>query len=294
MITVIITAFREPKTIGKAIECFLKQTYKANYDIVVSAPDPETIEVVKTFMKKHKNVKLFKDPGKGKSYALNMLFRLYRAGILVLSDGDVFVNKVALEEIAELFKNKSMGCVSGRPVSISSRKTMIGYWSHLLADVGAHGIRKRLSKQKKFLECSGYLFAFRAGVIKQIPLDVAEDSAIPYLLWKKGFRISYAPKAEVYVKNPTILNDFIKQRKRTADAHTKLIKYFPKFPKVKSFKNEIKGIFWIWSYPQTIKELWWTFLLVFVRLYTWLSLFFDLRFKKKEYIDGWDRVSTAR
>ena len=37
---------------------------------------------------------------------------------------------------------------------------------------------------------------------------------------------------------------YIKQRQRTANAHEKLTKYAPDFPKVKSFKNElIEGTF---------------------------------------------------
>ena len=119
MITIIITAFKESKTIGKTIESFLKQTYAGKYEIVVSAPDKETIEVVKKYMKKYKNVKHFKDPGKGKSFALNMIFKKYKSGILIFTDGDVFVNNVAIEQIVNLFGDKKMGCVSGRPMSIN-------------------------------------------------------------------------------------------------------------------------------------------------------------------------------
>ena len=44
-----------------------------------------------------------------------------------------------------------------------------------------------------------------------------------------------------------------------------------KTPKVKSFKTEAKGIFWIISYPKNIKEFFWTIELVFARLYTWMK-----------------------
>ena len=62
MISIIITSFKEPKT-GKAIESFLNQKIREKHEIIVSAPDIETQNIVK----RYKQVKLFKDPGKGKS-----------------------------------------------------------------------------------------------------------------------------------------------------------------------------------------------------------------------------------
>ena len=172
---------------------------------------------------------------------------------------------------------------------------MLGYWSHLLADVGAHRIRKQLHDQNKFLECTGYLFAFRNGFVKEIPLDVAEDSIIPFYFYKKGYRIAYAEDAIVYVKNPTTFKDWLKQRKRTAGAHEKLTNYEPNLPKVKSFTNEvIKGGLIVWSYPNNVKEFFWTGTLMFARLYMWFNLFYDSKFRKKKYKDGWDRVEITK
>ncbi|KKS14334.1 MAG: hypothetical protein UU72_C0049G0008, partial [candidate division WWE3 bacterium GW2011_GWB1_41_6] len=90
-ITIIITAFKEPKTIGKAISTFLNQKTKYKFDILVSAPDEETLNVARTFQKKHNNIKILKDPGKGKSFALNLAFSKIKTDILILTDGDVYV-----------------------------------------------------------------------------------------------------------------------------------------------------------------------------------------------------------
>ena len=71
-----------------------------------------------------------------------------------------------------MFNDKKIGIVSGRPVSDDDKNTMMGYWAHLLLDAGAHNIRKKLFSERKFLECTGYLFAFRKGIIDKIPLEV--------------------------------------------------------------------------------------------------------------------------
>ena len=172
---------------------------------------------------------------------------------------------------------------------------MLGYWSHLLADVGAHRTRKNRAKRGEFFECSGYLMAMRNNIIKEIPLDVAEDSILPYYFFRKGYKIAYASKAIVFVKNPTKFTDWLKQRKRTAKAHTKLRKYEPHFPQMKSFKNEIlEGSFPIWLYPKNIKEFYWTGILCFARLYMWLNLKYEETVEKKFYNDGWDRVESTK
>ena len=249
MISIIITSFNDPN-LEKAIISILDQKINYKYELIIVAPDKEAEKLSKKY-----KIKYFKDPGIGKSYALNLLLKTLKSEILILTDGDVYLNNNSINEIMELFKDEKIGVVTGRVVSLDKKDDMLGYWSHLLADNGAHKIRKKLFKQGKFLECSGYLFAFR-NKIKEFPLDVAEDTIIPYMFYIKNYRIGYAEKAIVYVKNPDNFKDWLKQRKRTAKAHETLTRYYPNLPRVKSFWNEIKfGFFVALSYPKTIKEM---------------------------------------
>src|SRR3989338_338132 len=294
-ITVIVTSFKEPKTIGRAIDSLLNQRTKNKYNIIVSAPDDETLDVVKRYSKNNKNVGTFKDPGKGKSFALNLLFKKIKSDILVLTDGDVFVNDKAINEILNLFENPQIGCVTGRPVPLESRKTIFGYWANFLFDA-AHDIRKKAFEDKNFIECSGYLFAFRRKEINKIPLDVAEDSVIPYYFVQKGYLIGYASKAKVYVKNVDNWTDWVKQKIRTSKAHETLCKYVDtsKIKRIKSFSTESKGIFQVFTYPRTFKEIWWSVLLVFARLYMWVRVFWETKVKNKNYGDNWERVDSTK
>lgn len=290
MLSIIITAFKEPN-VDKTIRSIIANNLPEDIEIVLSAPDKETIDLARQTYSK---IKIFKDPGKGKSYALNLLFKKLKSDILILTDGDVIVSNTAISELLKKFKDPNIGCVSGRVKSINKKDNMLGYWSHLLADAGAHNIRKELYKKNKFLECTAYLFAFRGNVIKEIPLDVAEDAIIPYIFWKKDYKIAYSENALVYVKNPDYLKDFIKQRIRTAGAHSRLKFYHSDFPSIKSFKNEIrKGFLWALSYPKNIKEFFWTLNLFPIRTYIWLKMFY-LKREKKEYRDGWERVESTK
>jgi len=292
--TIIISSFKE-SNLKKAVEEALNQETKENYDVLVVSPDKEAEDLVKYYRKKRKKISFLKDPGKGKSFGLNLTFKKLKSDIWVFTDGDVFLNKNALNNLLLKFNDKQVGCVCGKVVPLNLKSTLTGYWAHLLAEAGANSIRKELSDGNQFLECSGYLFAFRKGLISEIPLDVAEDSYIPYVIFKKGYKIKYAPESLVYVKNPTNVNDFIQQRIRTAKAHSSLTHYFKDFPKMKSFKNELKkGTFRALAYPSNLKEFFWTIELFLVRLYIWIKAFYDEKVTKKKYKDNWERIESTK
>src|SRR3989344_4041083 len=279
MISIIITSFNEPH-LERAINSILNQKINYKHEIIIAAPDKEAEKLTKKY-----KIKYFKDPEKGKSYALNLLLKKVKSEILILTDGDVYLGNNSINEILELFKDPLMGVATGRPMPEETRENKYGYFSNLLF-YGAHKIRRKLFDEGKFLECSGYLFAFRNKVIREFPLDVAEDTIIPYIFSHKGYKIGYAEKALVYVKNPNNFKDWIKQKKRTAKGHETLTKYYPNFPRVKSFSNEIKyGFFWALGYPTTIRQMYWTILLIFYRLYLWIITLTEAKLLKKDYKD---------
>ena len=289
MIHAIITSYNEPKSTLKAANIILKQLSK-NDKLIICDPFKEVHNLIKKNIKDERII-YFLDPGEGKSYALNWLFnKIYsenKEDIIILTDGDVYFSENAVNEIINAFKDKNIGVITGKPVSLNSRNTKYGFWSHVLFTAGADRIRKKLSDQGKFFECSGYLFAIRNGVIKEFPLDTSEDSIIPYLFYRNEYKIKYIPKAEVYVKNPDNWKDWINQRIRNIKAHENLNKFFPDLPRTKSLFNEIKeGAFVAILQPKNIKEIIWTIELYFARLYVYLKAFYELR-KEKTYEDGW-------
>ena len=54
MIFIIITAYKEENTIGKAIDSILKQTNKNNTKVIITAPDEETSKIAKAYGKEDK------------------------------------------------------------------------------------------------------------------------------------------------------------------------------------------------------------------------------------------------
>ena len=293
MISVIITAFREPKTIGRAIKSITQQKIAEDYEIIVSAPDKETLDVAKKYSLKFKQVKLFQDAGKGKSSALNQILSLAKGRILVFTDGDVYVSANSLTRLVNAFNDEKVGCATGRPISREDRKTLLGYWSHMLCDAGAHKLRMKRAQAGNFLECSGYLWALRNGIIDQFPTDVAEDSIVPAMLWLKNYQVRYVPEAEVYVSYPKNLRDYIEQKRRTIKSHEKLNKYVKTFPKMKSFGNEVLGAAHLFTYASNTKEISYTLLAFPIRFFLW-GIAYGQYFFKKEYSDVWKRVESTK
>ncbi len=294
MIDIIITSYNEPKATLHAINSFLKQDIKEDFRIIVVDPFPK----VRDFLKQHvrnKKVGFFLDPGEGKSYALNLLLKKLdsknKNDLFIFTDGDVYVSQNSVQIIIEAFKDERNGCATGKPVSIDSRNNKYGFW----ADVAFNGIdkvRRKKSEKKQFFECSGYLFAIRKSIIEDFPLDASEDSIIPYLFWKKGFKIKYLEKAEVYVKNPGNWKDYKLQKIRNIKGHENLNKIAPDMPRTKTFWNEIKeGAVIPLAQVRNFQQFFWAIELYFARLYIYLKAFKELR-KKDSYSDGWRETAT--
>lgn len=281
-ISLVITSFKE-KTLKRAIKAALNQKTKHKYEVIVVSPQDKDLKMAKRF-----GAIPFKDPGQGKSFALNKVFKEIKSDILIFTDGDVYINDTAIEEIVNSFNNPNVGCITGRPVPIEDRKTKYGYWANVLFNA-AHRLREDAFKNNNFIECSGYLFGLRGGHIKEIPIDVAEDTYIPYFFADKGYKIGYVEKAEVYVKNVDNFKDWLLQKVRTSKAHETLDKYVDtkSIKRVKSLTGEVKGLFKVLQEPKNLKELYWTIQLILARGYMWMKVKIDTKLKNKHYSDGW-------
>lgn len=298
MISIIINAYKEATTIGKAIRCLADSKYSGittEYELIQVSPDQETLLAGKDMAQSLGISKRFKqivDPRKGKPYALNMALKNAKGDILILTDGDVFFGKNAGKELLKHFSNPNVGGVTGRPRSLNARNNMMGYLSHLLTDA-AHDKR---SKVKKFFPMSGYCMATRKDF--NLPIDMLSDDAyISYDLANKGYDIIYEPKAEVFVKFPSNLNDYFKQKIRSLGGNIQLKRsgVMNKLGETRSFLHEIKYLFFVLSYAKNFREFFWSILLFPIRLMTWILIVIKrIVLKKGMPESGWERIESTK
>ncbi len=292
MISILVTAYKEHKTIGKAIEAILNQKINQKHEIVVVAPDKETLAVAK----KYKQVRSIKDPGKGKPKAMNYVFPKLKGDIVVLTDGDVFLETGAIKKLLPHFKDKKIGAVSGRPIPTNSKNELYGYWAHLLADMGAHEQRLKDDKDDRPFVMTGYLYAMRKKLFDKIPDSFfGDDPFVSYTIWSKGYKLKYEQNAVVYYKAPTNFKDWINQKRRSGGAYLTLKNYFDDLPQFRSLSREVLyGWYRPLKYAKKPKEFGWSILLYPARLWLWILSFWSFKIKKIGMKELWVRVESTK
>jgi cellulose synthase/poly-beta-1,6-N-acetylglucosamine synthase-like glycosyltransferase len=164
----------------------------------------------------------------------------------------------------------------------------------LLTDAGAHQERLKRDAEDRFFVCSGYLYAFRRNIVQHIPEDaLAEDAVVSHMVGQAGYRVRYAPQAEVYVTYPRTYRDWLLQKVRSAGGYAQpLIANSPL--RMRSFWHEARGSLRALRYGRTPREVLWTFLLFAARLHLWALIFWRVRVRKLPLTALWQRVETTK
>jgi cellulose synthase/poly-beta-1,6-N-acetylglucosamine synthase-like glycosyltransferase len=286
--SVIITAFNEDKTVGKAIENIVKPNIElwARMQLIIIAPDVETIRAAQIELEKYngyKNFLVIKDKGNGKPAALNLAYTKTIGEIIFFTDGDMYINENSIKLILPYFDKKEIGGVSGHPISQDSRKIQFGYYSHLFCEA-AH-IKRLKDKQTPM---SGYLYAIRnIKDLFPIPEEVrAEDAYISKKLLKMGYVLNYEPNALAYVKFPKNSIDWYKQKRRSLGGNIQI-------KNNRSIIEDISMIIYPLKYGTTIQEKKWSLILYPIRLFLWIKIY--LSHITRSYSKGaWERIESSK
>ena len=232
MVSIVLTAWREERTIGKCVKQILKNIEEigGEVELILVCPDSQTREAAEKVVDaaSFSNFSYVKDPQKGKPHALNLAFKKAKGDIIVSTDGDVWIADGSLKELLEPFDRSEIGGVTGRPVCENDRATRWGYWGHLFVDA-AHTRRMETLGKGDFFAMSGYLLAVR-NIEWELPDDVLDDVYFSYKLHEDGHEIAYASDAMVYVTQPSSMGDWLKQKVRSLEGYRGLARIFPKSP----------------------------------------------------------------
>lgn len=313
MISILITAWKEEKTIGKCLETLLGN-YSDDFEVLLAIPDKETR---KAALDKAAELNIidrvtisdFTNDGKpkGKPAELNDLIDRANGEILLFGDGDTYFGTEVISKLVRHFKSKKVYAVTGRPISSDSKNTMMGYFGHLLTDAAHHkrmvdltnnaeGHGKTFVKKRSFFPVSGYLFAMRKTDIRSPEDCLVEDAYFSYEIYNQGGIIEYEPEAQVFVKFPKTLSDYFKQKKRSVGGFVQLWKYGVVKPetKTRSFWRELEYFWFPISYAKNLKELMWSFALYPIRFWLWLQIYWERKIKEKDFEKTWVRIESTK
>lgn len=267
MITVGVPTYNEEKLIIKTINSILPQISKNDEIIVVaSGCTDNTIPKIREIIKKDKRVKLIVEKERrGKSSAINIIIKKAKGDIIVQTDGDVILEKGAITFLLPHFKDELIGAVSGNPIPIIPQTNLFYDWT-LMSYRKIGEIREREVENKTFnVHLSGYLLAFRKEALPNVPFAKgAVDAWMGKIIKDKGYRLTYEPRAKVFVKAPLTVKDFLIQKARVRAGY----QYLPKGPR--TIKSEI---FYLPAELFKIPILRWPKFIFcgFVYLYSWIK-----------------------
>lgn len=292
MFSLIITSYNEVENTKLLIQAILS-SFTKNDELILVSPNLE----LKDFLEKQRKEfqKIFiQDAKKGKPAALNLALNQAKGKFIICTDGDVILRENAISEILKPFQEKEVGLVSGQPISKDPKESLFGYWSHFLVNA-AHVTRQKREDKNQFFVASGYLLAFRNSLIESIPENTLVDDAwISHFIANKGFKIAYTPLARVEVNFPKNFKDWITQKLRSVGGYQE--KYIQESQQnMRSIKNEtFLGLRLILTYPKSLKEYFYTFLLIIARVYLWIKIFWVFKIQKNKKQNLWKRIESSK
>jgi cellulose synthase/poly-beta-1,6-N-acetylglucosamine synthase-like glycosyltransferase len=289
-ITLIITAYKEEKTIGAVIESAIKALPEDQ--IMVIAPDDGTLNVAKSYINKHPHVTVLKDDNKGKPAALNLAIKKAKGDIIMFTDGDVVLSADSIKALANSLKPHTIA--TGKPTIVGDQQNMLNWWGKTLFDIVNNIRRKAFNKDQPFL-ISGYLWGINYTDFKKIHLDenlVTEDEYLTYFAIQQKLKFVYVETAEVGIKYPQYVSDWLKQKVRTLGGSYQ-IKNALKVKTRSLLQETSDGFKVIFSYPKNLKQWWWLGLLLFFRVYAWVKAYILIVVLKKGKA-VWERVESTK
>jgi hypothetical protein len=232
------------------------------------------------------------DAQHGKPAALNLALGATSAEIVVMTDGDVRVEHNAIRLLLAAFDDPLVGAATGRPVPMVSRgNAMFATWARALLHE-AHQLRQRASDHGDPVECSGYLYAIRRSLLTQFPEDVlAEDAYASGVVLNQKYRVAYVPAAIVWVRPPSSLRDWFRQKIRSLVGSQQL--YLRSLPRMRTFQTEVRGVTSVLRHARRPRDVPSLLLLAGARLVAWLVAAREARGSIR-YARYWRPISSTK
>jgi cellulose synthase/poly-beta-1,6-N-acetylglucosamine synthase-like glycosyltransferase len=217
LVSVIVPAYNEEKSIARCIEKLLDQDYQGAMEVIVvnDGSQDKTAEIASQYPVKLIDLK----KNGGKANALNQAIEEAKGDIIIFSDGDSDMAKDAVSSLIRCFDaNPTADLVTGNVLINNSGKSktltycqMIEY--HLEQEI----LRHLQGLNGNVIVCPGPITAVRrcvCDIIKYSDETIVEDADFTVNALRKSMKVIRDPYAKVYTNAPQTLKSWYKQRKR--------------------------------------------------------------------------------
>ena len=218
-IAVLVPAFNEEAVIAKTVQALLGSTISGRLKIIVidDGSSDRTVEVVRTQFAHADNVQLCSKPNGGKAAALNYGMQQTNAEVIVCIDGDTILLPDAIEHLVRQFVDPAVGAVAGG-VYVGNQKNLITRFQALEYTMSQSLDRRAFDNFNAIGVVPGAIGAWRRQAVTDVggysSDTLAEDADLTISLERRGWKVTYEPRALALTEAPETLKGFLKQRFR--------------------------------------------------------------------------------
>ena len=215
--TLMVCAYNEESIIDAKMENCRSLRYpqgKLHFVFVTDGSTDHTNERLQTYPEV---TVVFKPERRGKTAALNHGIHHVMTPIIAFTDANTMLNQDAMLEIARLFQDGKVGCVSGeKRVCATSDGDTAGegegaYWRYESA------LKKMDSELCSAMGAAGELFAIRTELYREMAENtLLDDFMMSMLIVRDGYRIAYTDKAYAMETGSASMEEESKRKRRIA------------------------------------------------------------------------------
>ena len=236
LFSLIIPIFNRPDEIDELLDSLSKQTYTANYEIVI-IEDGSTITCEHIIQKyENLNVNYYFKPNSGPGDSRNFGMKLAKGDYFIILDSDCIIPSNYLQTVDEELKKDYVDCFGGPDAALDSFSNIqkaINFTMTSFLTTG--GIRGGSEKLDKFQPRS-----FNMGLSKKAFEDTkgfgnihpGEDPDLSIRLWKLGYKTKLISNAFVYHKRRIDWNKFYIPVNKFGLARPILNSWYPEYAKI--------------------------------------------------------------
>ena len=214
--TLMICAYNEQDIVAEKMQNTRALDYPKDKFRVMWVTDGTT-DNTNELLKAYPEVDLvFSPERKGKTAALKHGLREVNTELVAFTDANTMINSGAMREIARLFQDKSVGCVSGEKRVASRNGEMAAegeglYWRY------ESTLKKWDSELYSAMGAAGELYAIRPELCREVPDNaLLDDFMMSMLIVDEGHRIAYAPEAYALEYGSANIAEESKRKRRIA------------------------------------------------------------------------------
>ncbi len=221
LVSVLVPAYNEEKSIGRCIEALLCQDYGGPMEIIVinDGSSDRTAKIISTYPVKFIDLK----ENGGKANALNRGIEEAKGDILVFTDSDSNMVKDTISCLVKTFMDDSDAqMVTGtvlinNPEKASVMRRILIYCQMIEYHLEQEIMRYLQGLSGNILVCPGPSTAVRRSVCEIVKFSddtIVEDADFTVNVLQKSMKVVQNLQAKVYTNAPETLGTWYKQRKR--------------------------------------------------------------------------------